>query len=161
MTVKTAGEASLAEALAGVTTPVSQVRETVTEAALSGTKFLSTEKVSTLTGVGEGEGVGVGVGVGESVGVGEGEVGFGAAVVTEVGAGGGARVKAEPRMGSEVGPAMVGSAVCDGSANVSAVAVGVASFWSEPGEPLLAISNTSALSVMSIASSANANVRTL
>ena len=48
VTVKTAGEASLAEALAGVTTPVSQVRETVTEAALSGTHFLRTEKVSSF-----------------------------------------------------------------------------------------------------------------
>jgi len=48
VTVKTAGEASLADALAGVTTPVSQVRETVTEAALSGTKSLRTENVSTL-----------------------------------------------------------------------------------------------------------------
>ena len=48
VTVKIAGEASLAEALAGVTTPVSQVRETVTEAALLGTKSLRTEKVSTF-----------------------------------------------------------------------------------------------------------------
>ena len=48
VTVKTAGEASLAEALAGVTTPVSQVRETVTDAALSGEKSLLTEKVSTF-----------------------------------------------------------------------------------------------------------------
>ncbi|MCH9010985.1 MAG: hypothetical protein IIC21_10205 [Chloroflexi bacterium] len=48
VTVKTAGAASLAEALAGVTTPVSQVRATVTEAALSGTKSLRTEKVSTF-----------------------------------------------------------------------------------------------------------------
>ncbi len=54
VTVKTAGEASLAEALAGVTTPVSQVRLTLTEAALSGTKSLRTENVS-LCGVGEGE----------------------------------------------------------------------------------------------------------
>ena len=48
VTVKTAGEASLAEALAGVTTPVSQTRVTVTLAALSGTKSLRTEKVSTF-----------------------------------------------------------------------------------------------------------------
>ena len=48
LTVKTAGEPSLAEALAGVTVPLSQVRVTVTEAALLGTKSLSTVKVSTL-----------------------------------------------------------------------------------------------------------------
>ena len=48
VTVKTAGEASLAEALAGVTTPVSQTRETVTLAALSSEKSLRTENVSTF-----------------------------------------------------------------------------------------------------------------
>ncbi len=48
LTVKTAGKASLARALAGVTTPLSQTRETVTLAALLGTKSLRTEKVSTF-----------------------------------------------------------------------------------------------------------------
>ena len=42
VTVKTAGKASLTEALAGATTPVSQVSVTVTEAALLGTKSLKT-----------------------------------------------------------------------------------------------------------------------
>ncbi len=46
VTVKTAGEASLAEVLAGVTTPLSQARETVTEAALLGTKSLMTVTVA-------------------------------------------------------------------------------------------------------------------
>ena len=49
VTVKTAGEASLARALAGVTAPVSQERVTVTEAALLGTKSLKTEKVAPLS----------------------------------------------------------------------------------------------------------------
>ena len=49
VTVKTAGEASLARALAGVTAPVSQESVTVTEAALLGTKSLSTENVSLLS----------------------------------------------------------------------------------------------------------------
>jgi len=51
LTVKTAGAASLARALAGVTTPLAQTRETVTVvvsvAGLS-EKSLRTEKVSTL-----------------------------------------------------------------------------------------------------------------
>ena len=80
-------------------------------------------------------------------------------MVTEVGASGGAGVKAGPCVGSEVGPAMVASGVCDGSTTASGVAVAVAKFWSEPEEPLLAISSTSALSVMSIASRVNADVR--
>ena len=49
VTVKTAGEASLAEALAGVTTPLSQTRETVTLAALLSEKSLRTEKVLLLS----------------------------------------------------------------------------------------------------------------
>ncbi len=48
VTVNDAGVASLAEALAGVTEPDAQVRETVTEAALLGTKSLRTENVSTF-----------------------------------------------------------------------------------------------------------------
>ena len=49
VTVKTAGEASLARALAGVTTPVSQTRETVTLAALLSEKSLKTVNVSPLS----------------------------------------------------------------------------------------------------------------
>ena len=48
MTVKTAGEASLARALAGVTTPLSQTRVTATLAALLSEKSLRTEKVALL-----------------------------------------------------------------------------------------------------------------
>jgi hypothetical protein len=57
------------------------------------------------------------------------------------------------------GAFVVGSGVSDGSVTASGVAVAVAKFWSEPEEPLLAIRSTSALSVMSVASSVNPNVR--
>ena len=49
VTVKTAGEASLAGALAGETEPLAQLRETVTEAASLGTKSLLTVKVALLS----------------------------------------------------------------------------------------------------------------
>jgi hypothetical protein len=49
VTVKTAGDASVALADAGVTEPLAQLSETVTLAALSGTKSFRTSKVAELS----------------------------------------------------------------------------------------------------------------